>query len=98
MASPQRASFQSVFKTLLFCSLTFGIRTAAPAHGARPLCVAVKQQQARGVRPDPSQRPAVLQQPGSQGNPLWQDSDAVSEGKHTQSLDFFNAGTPTEKN
>lgn len=62
------------------CSYT---HAAAPAHSARHLCVVVEQQQACCVRSCPSQRPAVLQQPGGPRSPLWQDNNTVSQGKHT---------------
>lgn len=62
--------------------------TIAPTHSAWRLCVVAKQQQACCVRSGPSQRPAVLQQPGGPRNPLWQDNNTVSKGKlsHTQNL------------
>lgn len=57
---------------------------SAPAHGARCVRVDAQQQQACGVRSARRQGPAVLQQPGGQRDPLWQDHNAVPEGERVQ--------------
>lgn len=64
------------------------LHTAAPAHSAGHLRLVAEQQQACRVRSDPSQRPAVLQQPGGQRSSLWQDNNTVSKGEraHTHTL------------
>jgi len=80
---------QFVCRTSFFFFLIYPVHfklllpAAAPAHGARRVCVVAKQQQARGVRSAAGQRPAVRRQPGVPRNPLWQDNNTVSKGEHT---------------
>lgn len=57
------------------------VHPTATAHGAGRLCVAAEQQQARGLRSDPSPRPAVLVVVRGPGGPLWEGLDPLLEGE-----------------
>lgn len=54
---------------------------AATAHNTRHLCMVAQQQQARRICSDSSEGPTVLQHPGGQRNPLWQDNNTFPKGK-----------------
>lgn len=56
---------------------------AAPAHSARCVYLAAKQQQTRGICSSPSQRSVILQRPRISRSPLWQTIDIVPEGTNS---------------